>query len=633
MAEYNLDNPIMFLVGSLSTTNIYARYEYDDDTDLGPSGSNIGIQFEMQVSNIDPQSIGSSDTRSGGSRQYTGLDIKTGDWVTDAAGQKCLQIIRIIEKTETSISFIAEDIDAFSYKNYRANQISPGSEVAFFEISDSGKPLIGGEDSVSFFGNNNIATDHLQSRFALREEDERFRIQFSSPQTSIEVGEVVTIDSSGNLVPLGAAGASSFKLGVVTNMTYGNTIVYVKPFNTIINDFQKPEKLTGSAGDIYYSSTTSPGDITTTQASGSSRLYFQFKDAIPTVIESTVVNVATQSGDTLNVNGVLCVSGARTTSEIVSDINANTGSHNVTASNPLTETAIQSYDNGIQPANGDIVLVLSANGGSSVVPPSVTISDGTNSSTVIFTTSDTTFPGTGGAYLTISANQMVQDLNAAFIADSVDLVASTSVSQGNNPSYYPGLKITAGAGKSISITNGNSDAANQSFIDGTALPTSAAASTDTILTLTRNDGGDILLTGQGTFVNSNGIVSSSSGTPALLLLIEDEVGAGVADQGVTTEDDQNSVPNTTSADGDSTGISITHTPHADGLVQVYVNGLGVGVGDGNKNAGCYFSGDGGTTARNIEDIEAGDILYWNGSIAGYELDSGDSIDFIYDKTV
>lgn len=640
MAEYNLDNPIMFLTGEVDTTSIHSRYLYDDGADLGPSGSNIGLQYALEVTNIDPQSIGSSDTRSEGTRQYTGLDIKTGDWVTDASGQKCLQIIRILEKTETSISLIVEDIDAFSYKNYRANSFIPGSNVAFFEISDSGKPLIGGEDSVTFFGENTIATDQLQSRFALREEDEKFRMVFDTPQTSIEEGMVVTIDSQGDLVPLGTPGASNYKLGIVMKISYGDTIVYIKPFNTIINDFQKPEKLTGSAGDIYYASTVTPGEITTNSANGSARLYYQFKDAIPTVVTSTLVNNQTLAGDTLVVNEVPCVSGARKTAEIVSDINANTSQHNVVASNPLVETTAQSYDNKLNPLNGDVVLVLSADGGVSTTPPSVTISDGTNSATIVFRTSDTQFPGTGGAYLTISANQMVQDINAELVANSVDIVASTSVSQGNNPTYYPGLKLTAGAGKAINITNGNADAATQDFLGATAIPANTSATTDSILTLTRADGGDILLTGQGTFVNSNGIVSSSVGTPALLLLIEDEVSASATQsqpvrqtEGIPYDGDQDLVPGTTSSDGDSSGLTISKTPHGDGMVVVLVNGLGVGVGDGTKAAGCYFSGDLGVTARAMADIVAGDGLYWNGSIAGYELDSGDSIDLNYEQSV
>ena len=144
MAEYNTDNPILFLKGTVTSTEISKRYEHDDDTGLGPNGSNIGIEFNITVSSIDTQAIGSDETRSGSTRAYTGLDIKTGDWLVNNEGKTCLQIVKITAKAEGTISFVAKDVDAFSYKNYRANGFAAGiTEVAFFEVSDSGKWMAG----------------------------------------------------------------------------------------------------------------------------------------------------------------------------------------------------------------------------------------------------------------------------------------------------------------------------------------------------------------------------------------------------------------------------------------------------------------------------------------------------------
>lgn len=75
--------------------------------------------------------------------------------------------------------------------------------------------------------------------------------------------------------------------------------------------------------------------------------------------------------------------------------------------------------------------------------------------------------------------------------------------------------------------------------------------------------------------------------------------------------------------------TIDLTPVNDGNVAVRVNGLGVALGDGVKTKDCYFSGDGGTTARAIAAIVAGDLLYWVGSVANYQLDANDRIDFDY----
>ena len=106
----------------------------------------------------------------------------------------------------------------------------------------------------------------------------------------------------------------------------------------------------------------------------------------------------------------------------------------------------------------------------------------------------------------------------------------------------------------------------------------------------------------------------------------------VAAVGVGTSTDLNKVSNETSADGDSTGIAITYTPFSDSVVTVKVNGIEVNLGDGVKTEACYFSNDGGATAKAMADIEAGDILHWNGSIGKYELDGTDDIDISYLKS-
>lgn len=634
MAEYNIDNPLMFLAGSVSATSISKRYEYDDSSGLGPSGSNIGIEFEMTISSIGSQLIGSDEARTGGSRLYTGLDIKTGDWITNSTGTKCLYIASITSKSDSSITLIARDVDAYTYKNYRTNQFTNGEACGFFEISDSGKPLIGGEDASAFFSDK-TAIDLLQSRFALQEEDERFKMSFSSPQTGIEVGEVASIDlTTGNLVPFGTAGSGSTKIGIVSGKSYGDTIVYIKPFNTIIDNFPKPENLSGSLGDTYYASSATPGALVTDSAQGTDKLYFQFKDPIPTVIRSTAANVQTNTGDTLVINGVSAVSGARTTSQIISDINGGTSSHFVTATGEIGPAILESWETGTPSSGGDIFFIVSTDSGATNTNPTITISDGTNSTTVTFTT---TIPYPGFAsYLVAGAAQMATDLNTAFQANGIDLVAESFVS-GNEatPDTFESLRITAGSGSSISITNETGDTQGWTFTGVNAMNTSATPSTDVYLTLTRNDGGDILLTGTGTFVNQNGIVSSSAGSPALLLMIEDEAGTSAPD-GVETSDDLNQPAQVTDETlnpptSQFSGATITYTPYNASNVQVLVNGINVNVGDGAKNQACYFSGDNGASARAIANIVGGDGLYWVGSNAGYELDTNDEIDIIYEK--
>jgi len=75
----------------------------------------------------------------------------------------------------------------------------------------------------------------------------------------------------------------------------------------------------------------------------------------------------------------------------------------------------------------------------------------------------------------------------------------------------------------------------------------------------------------------------------------------------------------------NTGIAAT--PAKTSYVDVTVNGGQAALGNGVKTMECYFSGDGGTTARAYNAVVAGDKLYWNGTIAQYQLDATDTVSF------
>lgn len=100
---------------------------------------------------------------------------------------------------------------------------------------------------------------------------------------------------------------------------------------------------------------------------------------------------------------------------------------------------------------------------------------------------------------------------------------------------------------------------------------------------------------------------------------------------------KNMAASVTAADHDlacATAITVTpvHVPSVNGnYIGVRVNGVGYTVGNGTRTAvDCYFSADGGATARAFSAIVATDLLYWNGSIAGFQLAITDKVDFIYE---
>lgn len=64
-------------------------------------------------------------------------------------------------------------------------------------------------------------------------------------------------------------------------------------------------------------------------------------------------------------------------------------------------------------------------------------------------------------------------------------------------------------------------------------------------------------------------------------------------------------------------------------VRVNINSFEVNVGNGVTLADCFFSDDGGSTAKTYDNISQGDSLYWNGNVAPFQIDTTDEIDFIY----
>ena len=102
---------------------------------------------------------------------------------------------------------------------------------------------------------------------------------------------------------------------------------------------------------------------------------------------------------------------------------------------------------------------------------------------------------------------------------------------------------------------------------------------------------------------------------------------GILSAARLSSSDQFSSASATTNDGDTSGITISNTP--EGMVQVFVNGVLAELSH-LKTKDCYFSADGGTTARALNAIASADTLYWNGSVAGYQLEATDKITLVYE---
>ena len=94
---------------------------------------------------------------------------------------------------------------------------------------------------------------------------------------------------------------------------------------------------------------------------------------------------------------------------------------------------------------------------------------------------------------------------------------------------------------------------------------------------------------------------------------------------------QSSLSTLTSGNNSNTGITLSNTPSQYSRVQLFVNGQLQKIGDGTfSNVDCYFSNDGGLSALSFTSLVSGNVLYWNGVSAGFELDATDEIDIIYE---
>jgi hypothetical protein len=249
--------------------------------------------------------------------------------------------------------------------------------------------------------------------------------------------------------------------------------------------------------------------------------------------------------------------------------------------------------------SGSVTLNVQATNGLNVDETSDSVELGgtmSKNTTIIGAANDLTFDGVGAF--------MVKDVESFDVtSDFVMIDAGTGITQ-----------ILGDGDITINSYSG------QVFLGATGNSIAISATTDGDIITTSHDGKGIQYADNYTasFVTNSlvtkqyvdGLVSANSGA-TMVNANKDMVAL------LTTVDNQL-----------ATNTAIANTPA--GYVQVFVNGVKVSLGDGVKTKDCYFSADGGTTAKAISAIVINDLLYWNGSVTGYQLDTSDSIDFDYE---
>jgi hypothetical protein len=586
--------------------------------------------YEISIDTVQPQTHGDASTREAG--VYNALDISEGMFLSDAEGNTIVRIASITAKAPDSFSCIVEDVDMMSYRLNSVNNIDISANVKIFSLNPEGEPVFA---NAPFSAS---ALQRIQSRFSLNEKDDRVKFTHAL-KTDLVKGDIVSVSDDGKLVKYGTPNSSEVKVGIVVDVYRGGKDVFVKPFNDIIREYGESESLSGTPGDVYYTDLNSPGEITT--ATGGKSVFMHLNNKIATTVNITS-SIDPSSNDLIEINGVTVFDGPN--GDAVADTAAfkdllNTKSSETFVTAAITQApgevnaegntlAYTSADHGVP--NQDVICIIGEVGQTPSLA-SITIGDGVNAPvTITFDTPDITIYG--GAYDAMSPTAILAEFTNAITSGNLDLVAELYDSTDH---AGQAIKLTTtGTATGIFLTNTSSDfnGANAVGTGGFLGITMTAALGASTLTLTRAAGGPIEIDGtplNGGYINQSGVVSSKNGRAPYLLLIESEGGSGLEATGVDVKVDLDKVPSNTSADGDTTGIQITYSPFSDGAVSITVNGLGANIGDGTKAEACYFSNDGGASAKSIANISAGDTLYWNGSIAEFELDSTDEIDIVY----
>ena len=149
MADYNPEHPVLTLAGVTSGAAVGKdKYGVSDATGLGPNGADKFISYDITIGSIGAQSVGDASLRkslglnTGG--QYTGIDIKVGDWVASNDGLYVMKITAISTKSDTSISCTVEDVgmSIAKVRSDRSNVFPSGTAVVIFEAGDEREAII-----------------------------------------------------------------------------------------------------------------------------------------------------------------------------------------------------------------------------------------------------------------------------------------------------------------------------------------------------------------------------------------------------------------------------------------------------------------------------------------------------------
>lgn len=419
---------------------------------------------------------------------FNGLDVRVNDWIAGASDPKCLKIISVESKTPASVTCIVEDWLRYNtFKSSTGNGIFGTGSAVVFTLNENGLPMLDplpATVTTTFYASVTSRFQYLnaQQNYVLEQEAHGFSI-----------GDAISVTANG--FAKSNADTAAKLVGVVTEAGPGPDYFMVAPTNRII-DFDP--NIPGVQGDSIYVDTD--GTLSNVQTTTNKIIFLNLTGPTPTQLTGDVPNPVVTANTAITINDIdITVGGNLTT--VVNTLNAETANTDVVASSTPNPTVITSNATGT--AYGLI-------GG--YVPFSATI----NGTLVNFTT-DTVGQAEYGQPVAIPED-MAADINAASITN---LEASFTAST---------LTLTETTGGGITIINGTNDANSNPFVGASnvsGLPATTSATGESLLRLSRSNGGEILILDSSlNFQNDTGVFSGQNGSLPLALNVEQGIRTG-----------------------------------------------------------------------------------------------------------
>lgn len=285
---------------------------------------------------------------------YTGVDITPNMWVMSVDEPKALRVIQIINRTDSNISCIVEDVDRYNiFKDPTGSGVGIfqiPTNLIFFELGDDGLPIL---DPIPETASNHRIVSSIEARF--RVSNPLIENLFFQLHHNFTEGQVLKINKSTGLFE--NAGSDDIHIvGTVVKTGPGPNYFYLSPSTKLILNLAPA--LPGNVGDVIYLDSLT-GGLTTNQ--GGVPVYIKMTTEVPSYTIGTVDLPITGGGNIIKLNNTNITFNDGSATDIIDSINALTLNHGVIASMsaPLNEiTSAGSYPSTTMPASGHFKFKL-----------------------------------------------------------------------------------------------------------------------------------------------------------------------------------------------------------------------------------------------------------------------------------